>query len=1145
MTKHFLIRLLLNSVFCFLFGNTLLAQTQDLLLNITDNTTGEPIEFAFVFFENTTVGGNTDKEGQILFEEKNLEDHTIVITHMLYEEVKIKGSEITNRLVPIRLTPKAFDLDEVIVKTKKGKSKNYEKWMKKFKSAFIGNRKVRRKVKILNPEVIWFEEKNNVLFAHAIDNIKLRNELTGYVMHVALSEFSLNDVGDITYSGSVYYDDIKDELKKPESIEKRRKSYFRNSRQLFFKSLFWKHPVNEKEYIFGLTQKQNDGTYVYAESNQKELKWKRGIYADTLEIDDYLTITIKDKILESFRLVGLFEIENRKGTGASFLLSKTGKFIINKKGYLLNQSDIEESGYWTSVRMAHELPSDYLGNVYFHQEESISTITELQQYATIHKPEKIYVHTDKATYLPFENLWFKAYLVNAVDHTMDTPSEVVYVDLVNEEGEVVKNWLLNTQIGLNGDLQWNPTFKPGKYLLRAYTNHMRNQGGQFFFEKELTLTDLSNESEIEVDEGKISHISFYPEGGDLIEGVATQVAYATVDSSGNPVQISGMIKDNNGQLITSCHSIHRGIGMFQLEPSASKRYYLETTVNSEKVRFDLPKVQSSGISMRINATDKNDIFIDILSSIKDIPKDAFLIGHMRGEVFAFVNELSRDKPLTISKSTIPPGVVHFTIFDQHERPQAERLIFNDRNYEKSTITSEDINLQEGAHSMTFTIDSSYLENSMDLSISIVDEAHYPSALEEQNISSYLHLNSDLEQHISGLNTYLDNIDQTNRYYLDLILRTQAWRRFRWKDLINQKALEYPKEIGYSITGQVTQKDNDEAIQSRVMITALGGELYYDQLNSDSSGVFSIDNLNFKDKITYIVQARKGEFVEGEEESIELKGDRLVDITASAKLGLPFKGARNTFGLNRYNESDFQDKYLEQINNTFVGLQSIDSSIWQLEAPEVTIEGKRGSHTSNRPGIRGLIYMDYADWIAPETSGLSLLSAVAPSRRYHYGGGGKLMSTQVTDLGETVIVPSQVIIDGFGFEPETGSTSTPHRLRTLPADMIETIFVGAGVVIITTRNIPRSVEKSLDSGIIHIDHPGYYQAREFAEVTSSTPGTLVSTVHWDPDVVFDDKGNLEVTIKEDLQKTGYVVILEGVSSQGDIISFRRKYESEQE
>ena len=1135
MNKPFALRLLTLIVLSFLAVFTTHAQSKDVHLHIKDDSTGEPIAFAFVFFENTTIGGNTNEAGQIIFKEESIEDHTIVITHMLYEEVKLKGSDIKDKQAFVRMVPKAFDLEEVIVKTKRGKSKKYKSWMKKFESSFIGNRKMRKKVNILNPEVIWFEEKNDVLYAHAIDNIKLRNELTGYIMHVALSEFSLNDAGDITYSGSIYFNDIKEDLKKVETIEKRRKEYFRQSRQLFFKSLFWKHPVNEEEYVFGITEKKDDN-YVFEESSLKKLNWQRGLYADTLDIKNYLTVTIKDKLLESIKKRNTIGIDRDKNSGTSFLFSKSGKFIVNKKGFLLNQSDIEESGYWTSVRMAHELPSDYLGNVYFHQEENISTITELQRYKSTYKPEKIYVHTDKSTYLPFEHLWFKAYLVNAVDHSHDTPSEVVYVDLINEEGKIVNNWLLNSNIGLKGDFQWTPSFTPGTYLLRAYTNHMRNQGEQFFFEKELLLTNLSSSQQDLNSQSKLSRITFHPEGGDLLAGVSSQVAFVALDSMGQAVSISGVVKDNNDTIVTAVQTIHQGIGMFQLIPEASKSYHVEIKNKDEKLRFDLPDTKASGINMRINATNEHNIYIDILSSEIAIHEDAFLIGHMRGEVFAFVNELSVDNPLTIAKSSIPPGIVHFTVFDQYERPQSERLVFNDYNYESKAITAEQINLDNDVHSMTFTIDSVYLENAMDLSISIVDESHYPSAFEEQNISSYFHLNSDLEQHISGLNVYLDNMDKTNRYYLDLILRTQAWRRFTWKDLMSKEELAYSIETGYAISGQVTEKNVDKPVQSNVMITALGPDLSYDQLNTSEDGRFLFENLNTTDTTTYVIQARKGE-LNLSVDNVKLNQNRLVNIVANAKLGLPFTKSRGRIGGNISINNPFEDEY-EQKLSTYAGLQNIDQNIWQIEAPTVTIKSRRGR--SSGPRQVGYLNLDYADWIAPEATGLGLVSKVAPSRRYHFGAEGKLYYTTINIYGETVVVPAQVIIDGFGEEPG-GSTSTTVQLRTLSADRIKAIYVGKGFISIQTRDIPRSVEERLDSGIIHIDHPGYYDAREFADVSSKIPAKLVSTVLWDPNVNFDDNGNLEISIRQDLQKSAYVVVLEGVSSQGDIISFRKKYE----
>lgn len=1125
---------------CVICCNTVLAQTQDLVITILDDTTSEPVELAFVFFENTTIGGSTDESGQIYFANESIDEHTIVITHLFYEEVQIQGTDLTDQSIVVRLKPKSYDLDEVIVKTKKGRSKNYRKWKKRFEEAFIGKRKIRRKVKILNPEVIWFDEKGGVLHAYAMDNIKLRNELTGYVMHIALKEFSLSDEGDITYSGSVFFDDIMDELKKPQSIEKRRKEYFKDSRQLFFKSLFWKHPLIKEDYYVGITREEEGQGLVYKESNIEQLRWNRGVRSDTLEVDGYLTVVLQDKVAQAWKRRGVkYSTLTAHERGTSFLLSKIGKFVVDKKGYLLNQSDIEESGYWTSVRMAHELPSDYIGNVYFHEEESIAILQKLQSYPIKHQPEKIYVHTDKSTYLPFEHLWFKAYLVNAVDHSIDTPSEVVYVDLVNEEGEIVKKWLLNSGVGLAGDMQWTPTYETGTYLLRAYTNHMRNQGEQFFFEKELMLTSLGNSTQARLNSNELSDVKFYPEGGDLIEGVSSQIAFVSVDTSGLPVDIVCVIKDNNDVEITRCQSIHHGVGLFQLNPDPSKTYYLETDVDGEKIRFDLPNAQTSGINMRINVTGPDNIYIDILSSRSEISEDAFLIGHMRGEIFAFVDKLSPEKPLTIAKSSIPPGVVHFTLFDQHERPQSERLVFNDLGYEKNAVTSNEVNLANESHSMTFTIDSLYLDNPIDLSMSIVDEVHYPTALEEQNIASYLHLNSDLETHIEGLNSYLVDIDMTKRYYLDLILRTQAWRRFTWKDLQENKELVHKIETGYSINGEVTEKDGNEPLQSRVMITALGPDLYYDQINSDGNGKYSFDNLSAKDSITYIIQARKGKFVEGEKESIDMEGDRLVDISASAKLGIPFAEGRSSISkVEKVNE--YGEENIDQLTETYVALQSIDSSLWQIEADEITIQGKRGNHTSNRPYRGTVLYLDYADWIAPSASGVSLINSVAPSKRFHFGAGGKLYSTIVNYYGETITFPAQVIIDGFGAEPGTGSTSTPHQLRTLPADMIETIFVGEGVVSITTRSIPRSVEKRIGSGIIHLNHPGYYEAREFSEITRDLPPKLVSTVLWNPDVQFDEQGNLEVTIKDGFQKSGYMVVLEGVSVRGDVISFRKKY-----
>lgn len=45
--------------------------------------------------------------------------------------------------------------------------------------------------------------------------------------------------------------------------------------------------------------------------------------------------------------------------------------------------------------------------------------------------EKVYLHTDRETYLTGETIWIKGYLFNGSNHQADTVSRVLYVDLVD------------------------------------------------------------------------------------------------------------------------------------------------------------------------------------------------------------------------------------------------------------------------------------------------------------------------------------------------------------------------------------------------------------------------------------------------------------------------------------------------------------------------------------------------------------------------------------------------------------------------------------------------------------------------------------------------------------------------------------------
>jgi hypothetical protein len=102
--------------------------------------------------------------------------------------------------------------------------------------------------------------------------------------------------------------------------------------------------------------------------------------------------------------------------------------------------------------------------------------------------EKLYVQTDKASYNAGDTLWFRAYLCNAGFFT--AKSGLLYVEISNDSNRLIKRLLLPVEAGLaSGQLPLSKEMPQGGYMLRAYTNWMRNFGEDLVFEKHFSIDD--------------------------------------------------------------------------------------------------------------------------------------------------------------------------------------------------------------------------------------------------------------------------------------------------------------------------------------------------------------------------------------------------------------------------------------------------------------------------------------------------------------------------------------------------------------------------------------------------------------------------------------------------------------------------------
>lgn len=107
--------------------------------------------------------------------------------------------------------------------------------------------------------------------------------------------------------------------------------------------------------------------------------------------------------------------------------------------------------------------------------------------------EKAYLHLDKPFYAAGDEIWFKAYIVDPASRTPSLMSNILYVELINQENQITKSLRLPMQAGITwGNLSLPDTLQEGNYRLRAYTNYMRNFGSQFIYDKPLKIGNSLN-----------------------------------------------------------------------------------------------------------------------------------------------------------------------------------------------------------------------------------------------------------------------------------------------------------------------------------------------------------------------------------------------------------------------------------------------------------------------------------------------------------------------------------------------------------------------------------------------------------------------------------------------------------------------------
>ena len=223
--------------------------------------------------------------------------------------------------------------------------------------------------------------------------------------------------------------------------------------------------------------------------------------------------------------------------------------------------------------------------------------------------EKAYLHFDNTGYFRGETMWFSAYVVRTDRGLLSDMSRVLYVELLDPTGEVIETRKVRLDGGRgSGSIKLDRLLTSGFYEVRAYTRYMLNWDSGWAFSRVLPVFDAPKEpgdyghpsiavpdhrkrlpsvrQEDSVGRSALN-VDFYPEGGRLVAGLGSRVAFAVTDGSGRPIDAVGTLVLPGGRHV-SVHTLREGRGVFYYTPSAEPATLLLTDGKGARHRFTLP-----------------------------------------------------------------------------------------------------------------------------------------------------------------------------------------------------------------------------------------------------------------------------------------------------------------------------------------------------------------------------------------------------------------------------------------------------------------------------------------------------------------------------------------------------------------------------
>jgi hypothetical protein len=765
--------------------------------------------------------------------------------------------------------------------------------------------------------------------------------------------------------------------------------------------------------------------------------------------------------------------------------------------------------------------------------------------------EKVYIHTDRTFYAGGDDIWFKAYLVNAISNIPMETSSNLYVDLISSDLQIQEQKLIRLNSGFGfGDFKLPDSVPGGTYKIRAYTNWMRNFGNIFLFEKEIKILGTKNI----VKSNNIKReptIQFFPESGSLINESLNNIAFKAVDENGKSCEAEGFLISSTNDTISLFKTAYAGMGVFSYMPLKGQKITAEGIIDKRKhFKVDMTEGHENGYGIQYNDYDTTSFFISIITNQQTLDQAKTPVVILNGmshskNCFTVQLNLSQIKTdIRVPKKNFYNGIACFTLYDTLLHPQSQRLVYISKNNNLNISLTSDKQeyLPREKTNLTIKVTDRYgFPIQANISLAVTDTELAPD--NTNNIISYLNLESEIKGKIENPANYFDPSNKIRFRQLDLLLLTQGWRDFIWKRIKDTTiSVKHMVEPGIALEGRVRQKFANNPIPNAGVTLfapkAIKTKLFWTKTHAD--GKYYFDGLEFygNQNITITTSNEKG----------KNKGWIFLDKAPDVKYPvMPFYVpidsliTKTSYANNALKKRNILKKYT--LSDT-------------IQLNEVVVTGKNPiEEKQEREFYINGGPIDYNYKIQPEDESMDIgtyLAMKIPRLQ---------ISSEATDEGPVpynrvmvrkngALEPPAFILNGFPMRK--GDLLDENVIYNLSVSDIDRIIVstndinsgGMGSYAIGIFTKPNAGTKT-NFYSVNQSYPGYYEARTFyspiyPEPNPSIKPDLRTTLYWNPEVKTNENGECTISYFNNDKKSKIRVTIEGLTNNGTPIVSTNNY-----